>query len=514
MNNAMVLLGLLVGHATDPEQLGTAQYDDSNFIENQISTPNQLTAPSFSLLYSLLRHHLSAGDDAATMIIFPLLLELYRNHLPKFGKIFFQEELVQQLVSILYPVEAEKKKLSPSVSHAEKLILDLIIALFTNSVSLGSGSIVFKNVCDAILGISPPPGTTPTQQKCVFTLLVDALQSFIRLTNLPWNWPVHLEYAQRLMTIENLSYFLTRTVERIWEFDCYTNCLYDLCHTMANLLVRSRTNRAPKSVLESIELTLWRCLSLNMCQATSTEREQLTAAAAVELIIEFKAVLFPYAAEGPKDCIEYALVLAHCLFQLSGDAGGRKFIDEGTGNENQTFNEQAIHESLQKAITSSWNILLAARCLEFESHCRVSIPPGSSIEVGRLLLRDMAHKQWVLFYERIKPKQAQSGGMLRKMSGSLGKLTSASRRALQVKRTASVSDAMSWLRIESDGLREQIVNEITDKNHYDKRLLQEAALDWKEMHLSEGNNRGFITFYIARKFVHHVQIKLFFLKTH
>ena len=135
------------------------------------------------------------------------------------------------------------------------------------------------------------------------------------------------------MTIENLSYFLTRTVERIWEFDCYTNCLYDLCHTMANLLVRSRTNRAPKQVLESLELTLWRCLSLNMCQPTSTEREQLTASAAVELIIEFKAVLFPHSAEGPKDCIEYALVLAHCLFQLSGDAGGKKFIEDVSTEE-------------------------------------------------------------------------------------------------------------------------------------------------------------------------------------
>lgn len=105
---------------------------------------------------------------------------------------------------------------------------------------------------------------------------------------MPWKWPAHLEYSQRLITIENLSYFLTKTVERIWEFDCYTNGLYDLCHTMSNLLLRSRTNRAPKVVMGSLELTLWRCLALNMCQSTQTEREQLMAAASVELIIEFK----------------------------------------------------------------------------------------------------------------------------------------------------------------------------------------------------------------------------------
>jgi hypothetical protein len=168
VNNGMVILGLLAGHATDPDKLGSAQYDDSNFIENQVNSPNLLTSECFSLLYALLRHHLSEDDETATMIILPLLLELYRNHLPKFGKIFFQEELVQQLVSILYPVENDKKKHSTRVSQAEKLVLDLIIALFTNSVSLGSGSIVFKNVCDAILGITPPPGTTPIQQKAGF----------------------------------------------------------------------------------------------------------------------------------------------------------------------------------------------------------------------------------------------------------------------------------------------------------------------------------------------------------
>ena len=50
-----------------------------------------------------------------------------------------------------------------------------------------------------------------------------------------------------------------------------------------------------------------------------------------------------------------------------------------------------------------------------------------------------------------------------------------------MKRTASVSDAMSWLRIEADLLRETIVNEITDKNHYDKRRHQEAQADWIEI---------------------------------
>ena len=173
VNNSMVILGLLVGYAVGPDQL------ESSFTENHISSPNQLTVPCFTLLYSLLRHHLSSDDDAATMVIFPLLIELYRDHLPKYGKIFFQEELVQQLVAILYPTEPDKKKLSLQVAHAEKLILDLVISLFQNSVSLGSGSIVFKNVCDAILGISPPPGTTPTQQKAVFTLLVDALQRWV-----------------------------------------------------------------------------------------------------------------------------------------------------------------------------------------------------------------------------------------------------------------------------------------------------------------------------------------------
>ena len=225
---------------------------------------------------------------------------------------------------------------------------------------------------------------------------------------------------------------------------------------------------------------------MNMCQSTVTEREQVTAATAVELIIEFKAVLFPYASEGPKDCIEFALVLAHCLFQLSGDAGGKKFMDEVPleGDSTSSFPDRPLNEGLVKGIHSAWNILLAARCLEFESHCRVSIPPGSSIDVGRLLLREMAQKQWNIFYEKIKPKQTPSGGMLRKMSGSLGKLTSASRRALQVKRTASVTDAMSWLRIEADTVREYIVNEITDKNHYDKRCLQEAHADWLELHRS------------------------------
>ena len=119
---------------------------------------------------------------------------LYRNHLPKFGKIFFQEELVQKLVSTLYPLNLDRNKLDVKVEKAQKMIVDLVIALFTNSVSLGCGSVVFKNVSDAIVGIMPPGGSSPIQQKNVFSLLVDSIQSFVRLTNLPWNWPVHLEY--------------------------------------------------------------------------------------------------------------------------------------------------------------------------------------------------------------------------------------------------------------------------------------------------------------------------------
>ena len=67
----------------------------------------------------------------------------------------------------------------------------------------------------------------------------------------------------------------------------------------------------------------------------------------------------------------------------------------------------------------------------------VSIPPASSIEVGKLLLRDLARKQWSIFIETLKPANPESGtsGIIRKVSGSFGKFTSASRRALQVSST-------------------------------------------------------------------------------
>ena len=70
----------------------------------------------------------------------------------------------------------------------------------------------------------------------------------------------------------------------------------------------------------------------------------------------------------------------------------------------------------------------------------VSIPPGSSIEVGKLLLRDLARKQWAIFIETLKPANPESGtsGIIRKVSGSFGKFTSASRRALQVSAKFSV----------------------------------------------------------------------------
>ena len=77
---------------------------------------------------------------------------------------------------------------------------------------------------------------------------------------------------------------------------------------------------------------------------------QKSAAASVELIIEFKAVLFPYAGEGPRDCIEFALVLAHCLFQLSGDASGQKFIEEIPldTNDSETMSDREIHPTLAR----------------------------------------------------------------------------------------------------------------------------------------------------------------------
>ena len=77
---------------------------------------------------------------------------------------------------------------------------------------------------------------------------------------------------------------------------------------------------------------------------------QKSAAASVELIIEFKAVLFPYAGEGPRDCIEFALVLAHCLFQLSGDASGQKFIEEIPldTNDSESMSDREIHPTLAR----------------------------------------------------------------------------------------------------------------------------------------------------------------------
>jgi hypothetical protein len=89
---------------------------------------------------------------------------------------------------------------------------------------------------------------------------------------------------------------------------------------------------------------------------------------------------------------------------------GFKYMEEVQNGDQPPENQPRIHETLLNSINSAWNILLASRCLEFESHCRVSIPPGSSIEVGKLMLRDMALKQWVVFRESIKPKLAQSVG--------------------------------------------------------------------------------------------------------
>ena len=416
------------------------------------------------------------------IVLIPLLLDLYRNHLPKFGKIFFQEELVQKLVSTLYPLNLDRNKLDLKVEKAQKMIVDLVIALFTNSVSLGCGSVVFKNVSDAIVGIMPPGGSSPIQQKNVFSLLVDSIQSFVRLTNLPWNWPVHLEYSQRLTTIGNLSCFFSRSIERVWEFGSFENPLFDLTHTIANLLVRSRYNKAPKSVLESLEKSVWRCLIFNISKSTQTEYDQLQVTSSLELIIEFKAILFPTSLEGSKDSIEYCLVLIYCLFQLSGDSHGLSFINHSDGTTDQSQQRSnpppPIHPKLMGAINAVWNILLAARCLEFESQCRVSIPPGSSIEVGRLLLRELTKKSWASFIENMKPKANATGGIMRNITGSFGKFTSSTRRALQVKRTASVTDAMSWLRTELDFLNESVAQDMKDTRNYDHQVQEDTRNEW------------------------------------
>ena len=259
----MVLLGLLV-----------SQPDFKNGVDDS-AEPNQLTASCFSLIYAMLRSDLSNNNDQTTLVSMPRLLELYRNHLPKFGKVFFQEELVQQLVATLYPLNLDRNKLDQDMEKAQKLIIDLVLALFTNSVSLASGSVVFRTVCDTVLGLVPPAGTSPNQQRAVFTILVDSVQSFVRMTNLPWNWPVHLEYNQRLTTANNLAYFLSRAVERIWEFGSFDLPLFDLVHTISNLLQRSKVNKAPQNVISQLELAVWRCIMFNISKSTQTEYEQL-----------------------------------------------------------------------------------------------------------------------------------------------------------------------------------------------------------------------------------------------
>ena len=134
---------------------------------------------------------------------------------------------------------------------------------------------MFRTVCDTVLGLVPPAGTSPNQQRAVFTILVDSVQSFVRMTNLPWNWPVHLEYNQRLTTANNLAYFLSRAVERIWEFGSFDLPLFDLVHTISNLLQRSKVNKAPQNVISQLELAVWRCIMFNISKSTQTEYEQL-----------------------------------------------------------------------------------------------------------------------------------------------------------------------------------------------------------------------------------------------
>lgn len=111
---------------------------------------------------------------------------------------------------------------------------------------------------------------------------------------------------------------------------------------------------------------------------------QKSAAASVELIIEFKAVLFPYAGEGPRDCIEFALVLAHCLFQLSGDASGQKFIEEIPldTNDSESMSDREIHPTLARvrkfivgAISSDFFLFLKNL---IESEIIASFEPYSS----------------------------------------------------------------------------------------------------------------------------------------
>ena len=83
----------------------------------------------------------------------------------------------------------------------------------------------------------------------------------------------------------------------------------------------------------------------------------------LELILEFKSILFP--PDNPEQ-ITYALILAHALFQLSGDASGLAFA---TSQQPETANPPPpIHPKLLTAVNQIWKILLNARCGEFESH--------------------------------------------------------------------------------------------------------------------------------------------------
>ena len=90
VQSCLIILGLLIGQPVDPDLAGTRQLGEG-FIENQASSPNALTSSCFTLIYGILRRQLTLKDESATQAVFPMLMELYRNHLPKFGKAFFQE---------------------------------------------------------------------------------------------------------------------------------------------------------------------------------------------------------------------------------------------------------------------------------------------------------------------------------------------------------------------------------------------------------------------------------------
>ena len=78
----------------------------------------------------------------------------------------------------------------------------------------------------------------------------------------------------------------------------------------------------------------------------------------------------------------------------------------------------------------------------------------------------------------MKPKTNATGGIMRNITGSFGKFTSSTRRALQVKRTASVTDAMSWLRTELDFLNESVAQDMKDTRNYDHQLLEDTRNEW------------------------------------